>query len=102
MSAHNLNQKSTGKGWEHSEPNESDEPIQEVSWYDIPGVPHEPDQSGKFEKEVPVQEVSWYAIPGVLKMKLLLIPLIQAMPKPNLVRVPNPVNKLLGRAQLLL
>ena len=39
VSAHNLDQKSTGEGWEHNEPNESDEPIQEVSWYDIPGVP---------------------------------------------------------------
>ena len=65
VSAHNSDQKSTGEGWEHNEPNESDEPIQEVSWYDIPGVPHEPDQNGKSENEVPIQEVSWYAIPGV-------------------------------------
>ena len=52
VSAHNLDQKSTGEGWEHNESNESDEPIQQVSWYDIPGVPHEPDQSGKSENEV--------------------------------------------------
>ena len=52
MSAPNSDQKSTGEGGEPNEPNEPDELIQEVSWYDIPGVPHEP-------------EVSWYAIPGV-------------------------------------
>ena len=56
VSAHNLDQKSTGEGWEHNEPNESDEPIQEVSWYDTPGVPHEPDQSGKSENEFPLQD----------------------------------------------
>ena len=39
VSAHNLDQKSTGEGWEHNEPSESDEPIQEIPWYDIPGVP---------------------------------------------------------------
>ena len=70
MSAHNLDQKSTGEGWEHNDCNESDEPIQEVSWYDIPGVPHEPDQSGKSENEVPLQVVSWYAIPGVLEKEI--------------------------------
>ena len=67
VSAHNSDQTSTGEGWEHNKPNESDEPIKEVSWYDIPGVPHEPGQNGKSENEVPIQEVSWYAIPGVLE-----------------------------------
>ena len=39
--------------------------IQEVSWYDIPSVPHEPDQTRKAETELPIREVCWYAIPGV-------------------------------------
>ena len=56
VSVHNLDQKSTGEGWEHNEYNESDEPIQEVSRYDIPGVPHEPDQNGKSENEVPLED----------------------------------------------
>ena len=70
VSAHNSDQKSTGEGWEHNGPNESDETIQEVSWYDISGGPHEPDQNGKSENEVPIQEVSWYAIPGVLENEI--------------------------------
>ena len=70
VSAHNSDQMSTGEGWEHNEPNESDEPIHEVSWYDIPGVSHEPDQNGKSENEVPIQVVSWYAIPGVLENEI--------------------------------
>ena len=65
MSAPNSGQKSTDEEGEPSKPNEPDEPIQEVSWYDIPVVPHEPDQNGKAENEVPIQEVSWYTIPGV-------------------------------------
>ena len=70
VSAHNSDQTSTGEGWQHNQPNESDEPIQEVSWYDILGVSHEPDQNGKSENEVPLQEVSWYAIPGVLQNEI--------------------------------
>ena len=58
-------QKSTGEGGEPNKLKEPDEPIQEVSWHDIPCVPQEPDQNGKTETEVPIQEVSWYAIPGV-------------------------------------
>ena len=65
MSAPNSEQKSTGGGGKPNESNEPDEPIQEVSWYDIPGVPQEPEQNGKAETEVPIQEVSWYALPGV-------------------------------------
>ena len=58
-------QKSTDEGGEPNEPKKPDEPIQEVSWHDIPCVPQEPDQNRKTETEVPIQEVSWYAIPGV-------------------------------------
>ena len=36
-----------------------------ASWYDIPGVPQEPDQIRKTETEVPIQEMSGYAIPCV-------------------------------------
>ena len=65
VSAPNPDQKSTGEGGEPKEPNEPDEPIQEVSWYDISGVPQEPDQNEKAETKVPIQEMSWYVIPGV-------------------------------------
>ena len=65
VSAQNSDQESTNEGGEPNEPDGSNEPIQEVSWYDIPGVPHEPDQSGKAETEVSIQEMSWYAIPGI-------------------------------------
>ena len=84
MSAPNSYQKSTGEGGEPNEHKEPDETTQEVSWYDIPGVPQEPHQNGKTETEVPIQEVSWYGHPGYLKMKFLLIPLIHIMPKISL------------------
>ena len=65
VSAPNSDQKSTGKEGEPNKHNEPDEPIQEASWYDIPGVHQEPEQNGNDETEIPIQEVSWYAIPGV-------------------------------------
>ena len=79
VSAQNSDQKSTGKRGKHNKSNESDEPIQEVSWSDIPGVPHEPDQNGKVETEVPIQKVSWYAIPGIPENGIPPNSLIQIM-----------------------
>ena len=47
MSAPNSDQKSTSKEGEPNEPYKPDEPTQEVYWYNIPGVPQEPDQNEK-------------------------------------------------------
>ena len=65
VSAPNSDQRSTGEGGEPNESKEPDEPTQEVSWNDIPGIPQKPDLNRKTETEIPIQEVSWYAIPGV-------------------------------------
>ena len=47
VSAPHSDQKLTGEGGGPNELKEPDEPIQEVSWYDIPGVHQESDQNGK-------------------------------------------------------
>ena len=47
-------------------------PIQEISWYNIPGITEELEHTSNYEGEqtrAPIQEVSWYAVLGVPENK---------------------------------
>ena len=47
-------------------------PIQEISWYNIPGINVELEHTSNYEGEqtrAPIQEVSWYAVLGVPENK---------------------------------